>query len=537
MRMFFLVAVSLLAFLPSISRAQDGLAGSWKFSIFEGAQQLPLWLFQIDTKGGKITVQADALKGSPRVKIADPVQVGDNLTMKILASVGMGGAQTIVFHLEAPLPKPGAKKIFGSIVQAGSSNATPVLLEATNAKTVFDLNRETLQRNPADPRAFAAIFDFIEDAKENKLTAADLQEIIDTSLKASDLYGPRFSLRHQGRLLDALAVEKTYASVALETARKLTKLVDPKLPIDTQLQILTSIANVLEKGGAKEEATVLNTRLEKIEGEAYADYVKTGLGFKTPKFAGRKSKSTRAVLIELFTGAQCPPCVAADMAFDGVSHAYAPADVVLLQYHMHIPRPEPMSGPDSEARFEYYVEAFAKQVRGTPAALFNGKPTGSGGGSREEAPERFKEYSDAIDKLLETPTTISLSAKAVRKGDKIDIQADVKGVEKPGDKIKLRIALTEGWVRYKGSNGLQYHHHVVRALAGGAKGIAIKQKDLDHKVTLDLSDLRKTLNKYLDEDYPEGPRPLRMRELNIVAFVQDDATAEVLHAVTIPVKD
>ncbi|MSU76782.1 MAG: hypothetical protein EXS16_01675 [Gemmataceae bacterium] len=537
MRTLFSATLLVLAFMPTISLAQDGLAGSWKFSIFEGPQQLPLWLFHIDAKDGKINVKAEPLRGSPRVKIDDPKQVGDNLTMKILASVGMGGAQTVVFHLEAPLPKPGAKKIYGSIVQTGSSNATPVLLEATNTKTVFDLNRETLQRNPADPRALVAIFEFIEDAKDNKFAVADLQEIIDTSIKASDLYGPRFSLRHQGKLLDALAVEKTYVSVALETARKVSKLVDPKLPIDTQLQILTTIANVFEKGGAKTEAVALNTRLEKIEGDAYAEYTKAGLGFKTPKFSGRKSKSTRTALIELFTGAQCPPCVAADVAFDGVAKAYGPTDVVLLQYHMHIPRPEPLSGPDSEARFEYYVEAYAKQIRGTPATLFNGKPTAPGGGGRDDAPEKFKEYSDVLDKLLETPTTITLTAKAVRNGDKIDIQADVKGVEKPGDKIKLRIALTEGWVRYKGSNGLQYHHHVVRALAGGAKGVAIKQKDLDHKVTVDLSDLRKTLNKYLDEDYPEGPRPLRLRDLSIVAFVQDDATAEVLQAVTIPVKE
>ena len=41
-------------------------------------------------------------------------------------------------------------------------------------------------------------------------------------------------------------------------------------------------------------------------------------------FAGRKGKSDRAVLVELFTGAQCPPCVAADMAFDALPQTYKP---------------------------------------------------------------------------------------------------------------------------------------------------------------------------------------------------------------------
>ena len=38
--------------------------------------------------------------------------------------------------------------------------------------------------------------------------------------------------------------------------------------------------------------------------------------------------------------------------------------------------------------------------------------------------------------------------------------------EKPGEKVRLRLALVEDWVRYKGTNGLQYHHRVVRALPG-----------------------------------------------------------------------
>ena len=70
------------------------------------------------------------------------------------------------------------------------------------------------------------------------------------------------------------------------------------------------------------------TRLDKLETTAYAEYStgKSALNFKTEKFAGRKGKSTRAVLVELFTGAQCPPCVASDMAFDGLEKTYAPGD-------------------------------------------------------------------------------------------------------------------------------------------------------------------------------------------------------------------
>ena len=56
-------------------------------------------------------------------------------------------------------------------------------------------------------------------------------------------------------------------------------------------------------------------------------------------------------LVELFTGAQCPPCVAADIAFDAEAvKSYKAADVVLLQYHLHIPGPDPLTNADSEKR-------------------------------------------------------------------------------------------------------------------------------------------------------------------------------------------
>jgi hypothetical protein len=138
--------------------------------------------------------------------------------------------------------------------------------------------------------------------------------------------------------------------------------------------------------------------------------------------------------------------------------------------------------------------------------------------------------------MLEAPDPLKLSAAAIRTGDKIAITAKVENLDKPGEKVRLRLALVEDWVRYKGGNGLQYHHRVVRAMPGGAKGIAVKDKAYEHKANVDLSELRATLNKYLNEDYPEGPRPMRLRNLSVVAFVQNDESAEVLQAVNVPVR-
>jgi hypothetical protein len=335
--------------------------------------------------------------------------------------------------------------------------------------------------------------------------------------------------------LTALQGQKMYASVGVETARKASKLVDPKMPLDTQAQIMSLAAIALRGGGQTKEADTLENRLDTLENQAYADFTtgKSALNFKTEKFPGRKAKSNRAVLVELFTGAQCPPCVASDMAFDGLEKTYQSGEVVLLQYHMHIPGPDPMSNTDSDARFDYYSRA---GVRGTPAHLFNGKRDAIDGGDREDAPDKYKEFCGAVNKLLEAPDTLKLSASAVRTGAMIAINAKVANLDKPGDKTRLRLALVEDWVRYKGGNGLQYHHRVVRAMPAGAKGVPMKDKDFEHKASVDLEELRASLNKYLNEDYPEGPRPMRLRSLSVVAFVQNDESAEVLQAVNVPVR-
>ncbi len=73
--------------------------------------------------------------------------------------------------------------------------------------------------------------------------------------------------------------------------------------------------------------------------------------------------------MELFTGAQCPPCVAADVAFDALLQTYKPTEFIGLQYHLHIPGPDPLTNNDSEERQKYYGSA----IRGTPSTFFNGK--------------------------------------------------------------------------------------------------------------------------------------------------------------------
>jgi hypothetical protein len=112
----------------------------------------------------------------------------------------------------------------------------------------------------------------------------------------------------------------------------------------------------------------------------------------------------------------------------------------------------------------------------------------------------------------------------------------VADLKSPGDKVRLRLALIEEEVRYPGGNGQRIHRHVVRAFPGGLDGLALKESSATQNVTLNLADLRKTLTEGLDEfekksrGFEFARRPMELKDLKVVALIQDDQTKTILQA-------
>jgi hypothetical protein len=247
----------------------------------------------------------------------------------------------------------------------------------------------------------------------------------------------------------------------------------------------------------------------------------------------RRRMSERVVLLELFTGAQCPPCVAADIACDAVLRTYKPDEVVLLQYHLHIPRPDPLTNADSEARAEYYGEA----IEGTPTVFLDGKALSDElGGSREDSKASYDALRKRLDTALAKDAGGRIKLDVRRTGDSIDIESEVADLTKAGDRVRLRFALVEGVVRYAGRNGQRLHHHVVRAFPGGVNGFALLDTPAKKKASVNLAALKKKLNDFLNQSakerpFPDNERPLNLKRLKVIAFVQDDKSKEVYQAV------
>ncbi len=169
-----------------------------------------------------------------------------------------------------------------------------------------------------------------------------------------------------------------------------------------------------------------------------------------------------------------------------------------------------------------------------------GKP-GAPGGDDDDG-EKYEEYLGVLDPLLEKSAQAELKLSATRKGDKVTITALVAKLAATGDDVRLRVALVEEQVEYRGSNGVALHHHVVRAMPGGDAGTVIKEKATKKTFTVDVAELRKKLTAYLDKynekrPFPNKNRPLEMKKLKVIAFVQNDKNNAVMQAAQVDVKE
>jgi RNA polymerase sigma factor (sigma-70 family) len=405
------------------------------------------------------------------------------------------------------------------------------------------LYQEGFEKHADHPLVFSAAVDAARFATKYRIPAEQLRTMIVKADKSAASYGRRWQQEFNLQIAAALAPQKDYAAAqALEIAKRLEQELQPTDLAETRDRVLKALTTARASTGNPAAAPeTLASRLKEVEETLDREYRAKVPPFKVEPFAGRKAKSDRAVVLELFTGTQCPPCVAASVAFDALHKAYQPADLVLLQYHLHIPGPDPLTNADSEARWAYYGKSFPDEARGVPTTLFNGRPEAGGGGAMAKAEEKYKQYCQVIDPLLETNSVAKLSASAVKQDNRIDIKLEVTDLKNPRGDVRLRLLLVESTVRYVGPNRVRFHHNVVRSMVGGVEGVALTDKDNKHTATVDLDALRKSLNGYLDDynsnwrPFPNFERPLDLANLRVIALVQDDTTREILQAAQVEI--
>jgi hypothetical protein len=585
------IGLTLLTLISTAARVHAQAEGNWRVSYMTGPTEITPAIVKVSVQDGKATGELVASRpGLQRTEFISLTQTGPSL--RIVLKSG-----TLEMTFEAAVPKKDVKVLTGSmemngaIYPAAMTLTEDATLDAKSAARPIDcapmvqartlLNRPLILRNQANlskdpekkkdllqqaaeadktakaetpklyrevldkhadsPAVFEASLNLIRAAKASAANPGDVKAWAATGAATAKKYGPRMEGEYASQLVGALISLDGMEKLSLEYGRVAEKSLTDKSPAADQIRILGMLVRALKKTGNEEEAKSVDGRIEKLEVVLDREYAKKMPGFKGAVYEGRKSKSERAVFMELFTGATCPPCVAADLAFDVLQKSYKQNELVLIQYHMHIPGPDPMTNPDTEARWSYYSKAFPGQVRGVPSSIFNGKPKAGGGGAAANAEAKYGVYRGVIDELIEENAGAKLTAVARRDGDRIDINVKVTDLNEPGANKKLRILLAEETIRYAGSNKIRLHHNVVRAFPGGVAGVALSDAASRHKASINVGELRTSLTKYLDNyeanfrPFANPARPLAMSHLRVIAFVQDDATQEVLQAVQVAV--
>jgi hypothetical protein len=594
-----LCAVAVLALAGPARSADQDLSGNWIFVAQSPPNELPVCLLKFETKGGKTTVAASSpgaevtatdVRVTP-TRVAVTVKrvrmIGDREFTELLPFEGVRGkdpkvilgstgteryrnrarlvatdkeqltpADLTVRRIELPEQYTKIAQLNTQALQAANKARTERDAEkkkelqkaADEARKDADekipvLYREVVEKHADSPAAFDAALTLLRGAARNKLTADEAAKCVKVLLDEGTPYGPLYTAVTIAPVAETLAGRKGLEAVAITAIEPVAKSLPDDLPAAVQSAVLTAYQTALTKAGKAAEAKDLGTRIAKLEEKIDAEYLKTVPPFKPTSFAGRKDKNAnQVVMMELFTGAQCPPCVAADAAFDALVKTYKPTDLVLVQYHMHIPGPDPMTNPDTTARWDYYRKLMPEGIRGVPTSLFNGKPETGGGGAMAAAENKYGQYTRVIDPLLEKTTPVKIAGKATRRGDKIDIAVEVAGADAAD--MKLRLLVVEETVKYAGSNGIRFHHHVVRAMPGGAGGVAVKGESFKHTAAVDLGEVRKGLTNYLDDFVAQNPnrpfarpdRPMDMKAVRVIAMVQNDKTGEIAQAAQIEVE-
>jgi hypothetical protein len=567
MRRLSAIAILLLLVCPALVIGQNQLAGTWKITFLEGDNLLSFWVLALENKDGKLSGSVTAVPKAPDIGVKDVGIDGDMLKVNL-------DLRGMPIRIACKVPKGQTEKLRGTLTFQGT--AFPVQLEQgkleklkdgtamtkvpppngkPGAKGAFGELEQQARESANDLAVFHYAMGLVHLAEDEKIASGALKQALTPVLKAAAEYGPDWVQEVYFNLAGVLAKKAPYADLAEELAQSGLKDAGPKAAIETQMRALDILTAAFRAQKKNAELAAIKERIANLEIKGYEENEKAGLGFALLKPAPHKGN--RTVLVELFTGAMCPPCVAADIGFEGLGETYKWTEVILLQYHLHIPGPDALATEETEARADIY----GKAIQGTPAIFFNGKSVFrkgdfangdffkdkdkgkneewdmGGGGPKPLAEAKYKDYCSLIDHLLDESTKMTLKAEAVRVGDTITITATGAGYKAGGDKARLRFALVEPWVRYPGSNGIVYHAHVVRALPGGAKGIPLPNEGAAGTVKIDIGELKTNTDKYLSQiGRLDGQRPFSFRNLHVVAFIQDDSTQEVLQAVRVAVK-
>lgn len=273
----------------------------------------------------------------------------------------------------------------------------------------------------------------------------------------------------------------------------------------------------LKGGGTEAEFAA---RLEALQKE---------LPFKVQPYRTGPEWKGKAVLVELFTGSECPPCAGADLGVDALLEAFEPKSLAVLVYHLPIPRPDPMMNPASQRRAGRYG------VNSTPTIYFDGAAGPRGGGPRAYGEMLYAAYREEVLGRVNAAPATKLGLSAELKGDDVVVSYSL---DKAPPGVEFHLALVQDEEKYAGANGILFHHMVVKEFitleaAPAAKGsLKINLAAAEAAAVKFISDFEQSRRFAFRERHTA----IKRSGLRVVFIAQDKNSLQVHNAVVAAVK-
>ncbi|MBI2825591.1 MAG: hypothetical protein HYX69_12985 [Planctomycetia bacterium] len=586
---FVVAAVCLTA--GAAEEDQGTLVGQWKM-VVPTMSESPLLIVKLSGTGeqpaGELVAAQEGLFLEPKVSKVE--HRGDKLSIQFTSEAGDdlfvalwpkdGGADKAIlgtFRLRDRLYPARLTRTHDAtlerLVRPPLALDVMQALRERDAHAKFARLHQLVKEHAGDPNLRIAYFELLYNGD---LSVEDARPLVTAWIDGAAPYGAGWLTETRTLALAALAKGKRLAPLRLEAAQSAAKALPPDATTEQRSVIARAEIESAEALGKTDVAAAARAQWQKLEAQLDGEYLESVPPFKVQPFAGRKDpRGNRVVVMELFTGAQCPPCVAADVGFDALLSTYKPTEFIGLQYHLHIPGPDALTNPDTIARSNFY------EVQGTPSTFFNGSQIGGGGGGMGASKKKYDEFVGIVDEDLAAKRGGKIDLAVTRRGDTVQVnvaaevnpdavavaRADAKrkaeaaaARDEEGEakkkvednenmepKLRLRLVLVEETIHYPGGNKIRYHHHVVRGMPGGPEGKEIVDGACRWELPVNLTSIRDGLDKYLveagaefaakDRPFGEPLPPIELENLSVVALVQDDATKQILDAVVVPVPD
>jgi hypothetical protein len=371
--------------------------------------------------------------------------------------------------------------------------------------------------------------------------ATELKELLKTQrYNAEILFALGTHAEKIGQVDDAINyLSDVVAIPLLEVTIMQLRAGEPPNPPNEILKKLWTQKHGSQDGYDQHIAAVYTQRMAELVAEAQ---------LKVPATPATAEAGNKTVLVELFTGMQCAPCVAADVALDAISKSLPQNKVVVIRYHQHIPNPDGLANQDSEERATFY------EINSTPTTIIDGMKMDSRfySGPLQVASNAYAIFRKVVDKRLEEKTDAVIKLSATVEKGQLEVNAAVTGVpEEILPACRLRLAIVENHVHAYlplATNGIRDQEFLVRELLGGAKGISPKNGELKYSSTMPVTDLQLHLTNYISQfeagrrmQFPAELKPPIKGPLSVVAWIQNGtadkkfAARFVLQSVIVPI--